>query len=64
MEPWLVQVIDTDQNLNVCGAALDLLSETGTDLSVDAVGRLRRRFPDEPYIQFSADLALKRIGKV
>jgi len=64
VETWLVQVIETDLHLNVCGAALDLLSETGTDLAVDAILRLMRRFPAEPYIQFSADLDLKRIGKV
>ncbi len=64
VEAWLVEVIETDLHLNVCGAALDLLSETGTALAVGAILRLKNRFSSEPYIQFSADLALDRIGKV
>jgi HEAT repeat protein len=64
VERWLVQVIENDSHLNVCGAALDLLTETGTVQAVAAILRLKHRFSTEPYIQFSADLALQRIGKV
>jgi len=63
VEEWLVEVIDQDFHINVCGAAVDLLSEVGTSYSLDALDRLKGRFSDEPYIQFAADLALKRIGK-
>jgi hypothetical protein len=63
VEEWLVEVIDRDSHLNVCGSALDLLGEVGTGHSIAALQRLKERFPEEPYIQFATDLALKRIGK-
>jgi HEAT repeat protein len=61
VEEWLIKVIETDAMVNVCGTAVDLLTEVGTGLSTTALGRLKGRFPGEPYIQFSADLALRRI---
>ncbi|MDY7579168.1 HEAT repeat domain-containing protein [Herbaspirillum sp. RTI4] len=63
VEQWLIEVIERDSVVNVCGTALDLLSELGTVASKDAVLRLRLRFADEAYIQFAANLALKRIGE-
>jgi HEAT repeat protein len=62
VEPWLVAVIETDEEVNVCATAVDLLGELGTGTARDALQRLKRRFPGQPYIQFAADLALKRIG--
>src|SRR5665647_3173827 len=61
VESWLIEVIETDPHVNVCGTALDLLSEVGTAWAVAALVRLKTRFADEPYIQFAADLALRRI---
>ncbi len=63
VEEWLAEVIEEDPHINVCGSALDLLGEVGTEYSLEALHRLKQRFPDEPYIRFAADLALKRIGK-
>jgi HEAT repeat protein len=63
VEAWLVEVIDRDPHVNVCGAAVDLLGEVGTEHARGALERLKLRFSDEPYILFAADLALKRIGK-
>jgi hypothetical protein len=48
--------------VNVCGTAVDLLSEVGSSAAHDALERLKARFAAEPYIQFAADLALKRIA--
>lgn len=64
VEEWLINVIEKELHLNVCGAAVDLLCETGTPRSLDALLRLKQRFPGEPYIQFAADLAIKHIGGV
>jgi HEAT repeat protein len=64
VEVWLIDVIDNDQVVNVCGTAVDLLGEVGSVASHDSLLRLKQRFVDEHYIQFAADLALKRIGKV
>jgi HEAT repeat protein len=61
VEKWLVDVIENDSQVNVCATAVDLLSEVGTSYSMDALKRLKTRFPDEPYILFAADLALKSI---
>lgn len=62
VEQWLVAVIESDEAVNVCATAVDLLGELGTDAAYGALQQLKRRFADQPYIQFAADLALKRIG--
>lgn len=61
VEQWLIGVIEKDPHVNVCSTALDLLSEVGSELAIPAIEKLKTRFPDEPYVCFSADLALKRI---
>lgn len=61
VEAWLVHVLQHDAHVNVCAAALDLLAEVGTRQSRAAIGLVRQRFADQPYIQFAADLALTRI---
>ncbi|HCT99397.1 MAG TPA: PBS lyase, partial [Methylococcaceae bacterium] len=43
--------------------AVDLLSEVGTELSMQSLVNLKQRFANEPYICFSVDLALKRIDQ-
>jgi HEAT repeat protein len=62
VEAWLIAVIEHEPLVNVCGTAVDLLSEVGSSASHDALERLRARFADEPYIQFATALALKRIA--
>jgi HEAT repeat protein len=61
VEEWLKEVIERDPHVNVCATAVDLLGEVGTPFSKGALEKLKARFPDEPYIRFAADLALKRI---
>jgi HEAT repeat protein len=61
VESWLIKVIVTEPHVNVCATALDLLSELGTAAALDSLVSLKARFSDEPYIQFAADLALRRI---
>jgi len=61
VEEWLREVIEHDPHVNVCATAVDLLGEVGTPYSQDALENLKSRFPDEPYIRFAADIALKRI---
>lgn len=63
VEAWLIDVIAHDTVVNVCGTAVDLLGEVGTVGSQGALEQLKQRFADEPYIQFAADIALKRIAK-
>ncbi len=61
VESWLIEVIGRDPSINVCATALDLLGEVGTPGVEPALEALRRRFPDEPYIAFATDVALKRV---
>jgi HEAT repeat protein len=61
VEACLIGVLAEDPDVNVCGAAADVLVEVGTRRARDAFIELQRRFPEEPYIQFVSDLALRRI---
>jgi HEAT repeat protein len=61
VESWLIEVIERDAHVNVCATAVDLLGEVGTPAALGSLERFKARFADEPYIQFAADLALKRI---
>lgn len=61
IERWLIEVIERDAHVNVCATAVDLLCEVGTEAAIDPLVRLKGRFRSEAYLQFAADLALKRI---
>jgi hypothetical protein len=63
VETWLIDVIEQDAHVNVCATAVDLLGEVGTSASRAALMHLKAKFPDEPYICFAVDLALKRISE-
>ena len=63
-ERWLIKVIEEDPHVNVCATAVDLLCEVGTEASTESLIKLKARFQSEPYIQFAADLALKRIAEI
>ena len=63
VETWLMDVIEQDAHVNVCATAVDLLGEVGTSASRAALMHLKAKFPDEPYICFAVDLALKRISE-
>jgi len=63
VESWLIEVIESDPHVNVCATAVDLLGEVGSSAAREALVRLKGRFPDEPYVQFAADLALRRVDE-
>lgn len=63
VEAWLIDVVETDSHVNVCAAAVDLLSEIGTPAAYTALLALKARFRDEPYIEFATDLSLRRIDE-
>ena len=64
VEQWLIEVIERDTHVNVCATAVDLLCEVGTEAAIDPLLHLKARFAHEPYIQFAADLALKRVREI
>ncbi|HEX5391693.1 MAG TPA: HEAT repeat domain-containing protein [Rhodocyclaceae bacterium] len=61
VEKWLLDVIRNDPHVNVCATAVDLLGEVGSEAALMPLENLKQRFPNEPYIAFASDLALKRI---
>ncbi|RWX81844.1 HEAT repeat domain-containing protein [Neorhizobium lilium] len=61
VEDWLIAVISVDAHVNVVATALDLLREVGTDAALPALGGVTTRFPDEPFIAFAVNNALKQI---
>jgi len=63
VESWLISVITYDAHVNVCATAVDLLGEVGTSNAIEPLEQLKARFNAEPYIQFAADLALRRINE-
>jgi hypothetical protein len=50
--------------VNVCATALDLLCEVGTEAALEPLTILKERFHQDAYIQFAAELALKRIREI
>jgi HEAT repeat protein len=63
VESWLIEVIEHDPHVNVCATAVDLLGEVGSPAARQALLSLKARFASEPYVQFAADLALRRIDE-
>lgn len=63
VEEWLLQLIDADADVNVCGAALDVLAEIATERAEAPVAALLVRFADEPYIAFAGKLVLGRLAR-
>lgn len=61
VESWLLDVIGKDPHINVCATAVDLLGEVGSEQALEPLHQLKLRFAQDPYIQFAANLALKRI---
>lgn len=61
VESWLLDVICHDSHVNVCATAVDLLAEVGSKAAVQSLQALRHKFPNEPFMHFAIDVALKRI---
>jgi HEAT repeat protein len=61
VELWLREVIERDPHVNVCATAVDLLGEVGSEGALESLRQLKTRFAGQTYIQFAADLAIKRI---
>lgn len=58
---WLQQVLLADREVNVVAAAIEVMAETGQPEHIDALRETRRRFADDPFIGFAADVAIERI---
>jgi HEAT repeat protein len=60
--PRLQRLIEGDPHVNVCGAAVDVATEVGTDALLAPLAALRARFPGEGFLAFAIDIARTRIG--
>ena len=58
----LCELLETERNANVCGAAVDVLAETGLQECLPALARCAARFPDDPFLAFSIKIARERIA--
>jgi HEAT repeat protein len=58
---WLGQVLELDDNVNVCTTAVDVLAEVGTPDQIPGLEALPERFEDDPYVRFAVDTAISRI---
>jgi len=58
---WLKQVLHSDTHVNVVAAAIEVLAEVGSAKALPALQEARKRFADDPFIGFAADLAQQRI---
>jgi HEAT repeat protein len=60
---WLVEVVESDTDPNVVGGALGELAEVGDATMLSAFERAPARFPGDPFIAFSADIAARRFSE-
>ncbi|WP_294645799.1 HEAT repeat domain-containing protein [uncultured Aureimonas sp.] len=60
---WLKRVLERDRHPNVCAAAIDAMMEAGTPDCIPSIRAAMARFPDEPFLAFSAELAIARIER-
>lgn len=60
---WLEKILIEEQNVNVCAAAVDCLSEVGTPDLIPSLHALGERFADVPFISFAVQAAVERIGQ-
>ena len=58
----LVAVLDHDPEPNVCAAAVEVLSESGTREALEPLRRCAARFPDAPFLAFAIETAVARIS--
>jgi HEAT repeat protein len=58
----LKTVLDTDREVNVCAAAVDVIADIGTREALPHLERCAARFPDHPFLQFAVRIARDRIG--
>ncbi|NOY45848.1 MAG: HEAT repeat domain-containing protein [Deltaproteobacteria bacterium] len=58
---WLLAVVESDEHVNVVTTAIDRLAEVGTPDMAPAIQAVKDRFPNEPFVGFAVDTALKRV---
>ncbi|MGY2048174.1 HEAT repeat domain-containing protein [Methylobacterium sp. JK268] len=59
----LVRLLAAEPHPNVCGAAIEVLAETGTPAAIPALRAARARFAAEPFLPGAIDLVLARLAE-
>jgi len=59
--PHLQRIVEEETQVNVCGAAIDVATEVGTEALIPPLQRLAARFGDDPFLSFAAGIACDRI---
>ncbi len=58
---WLAGLLGRERHVNVVGTAIDVLAEIGGPEELPALRAVAERFADEPFVAFSAKVAIRRI---
>lgn len=61
LNTWLIRVLNQDEHVNVVAAAIEVVAEVGTPDAVPALQAAVRRFSQDPFLGFAADVAIERI---
>jgi HEAT repeat protein len=59
--PRLHRIVEDETEINVCGAAIDVATEVGTEALIPPLQRLAARFGDDQFLSFAAGIACDRI---
>lgn len=59
----LCNLLAAEQQPNVCGAAVDVLSEIGVDAAVDTLRQCAQRFAGDSYLAFAIADALEGVSR-
>jgi HEAT repeat protein len=60
--PLLCGLLKDEEQVNVCGAAVEALADIGGPEALPALTRCAARFADEPFLLFAINAAAARIG--
>jgi HEAT repeat protein len=59
--PLLGSLLEREQEMNVCAAAIDVLAEVGTPEALPALAACGQRFRNAPFLEFAIQIATDRI---
>jgi HEAT repeat protein len=57
----LCELLDVEQEANVCGAAVEVLAEVGSPAALPSLARCAERFRGTPFLDFSIEATADRI---
>ena len=59
----LCAMLTDEQEINVCGAAIEVLAEVGNQDALAALAACARKFPGASFLVFAIKVATDRIGR-